>query len=370
MTTELIEKIIQRTIEIQQIPAPTFEEEKRAIFIHQQFEGEGLQDVSIDDVWNVYARLPGASSEKSLIVTAHLDTVFPMDTDLTVSREHGRVAGPGIGDNSAGLAALFGLLWRLKEEGTQLPGDLWIVANSGEEGLGDLKGMKKVVDRFGDTPLAYIILEGMVYGRIYHRGLGVRRYRITSKTAGGHSWVDYGTPSAIHELASIVTRLVAENLPVKPRTTMNIGKFNGGISVNSIASQASLDLDLRSESKTELNKIANKVEEIVHSSSRQGVDNSFEVIGDRKPGEVDKDHPLVEIAVKILENQDVNPELNIGSTDANVPLSRGIPAICIGLTNGGSGHTNNEFIFTDPIEKGINQIVEIVRGVFEVMQDQ
>jgi len=369
VSSALVERIIQRTIEIQQIPAPTFFEEKRAKFVREKFEEEGLEDVTTDDVWNVYACLPGEGRKPNLVVTAHLDTVFPLNTDLTVVKKPGRVIGPGIGDNSAGLAGLFGLLWGLRENNVQLLGDLWLVATTREEGLGDLQGMKKVVERFGKNPLAYIVLEGMVYGRIYHQGLGVRRYRITCHTPGGHSWVDYGIPSAIHELSSLVTKLVSLKLSINPRTTMNIGKFNGGISVNSIASEATLELDLRSENNLELKKIAATVENIVTKSSRMGVETSFEVIGERKPGELNAEHPLVLLAIDVLKQQDVNPELILGSTDANEPLSKGIPAICIGLTKGGNGHTNHEFIFTDPIGDGVSQVVEVVRGAFEVIDN-
>ncbi|MGD8458640.1 MAG: M20/M25/M40 family metallo-hydrolase [Anaerolineales bacterium] len=366
-TSSLKERVIKLAIEIQQIPAPTYHEEKRAIFIRDKFEEEGLVDISMDDIWNVYARLPGQISEQQLIVTAHLDTVFPIGTDLTIVRKSDRVAGPGIGDNSVGIAGLFGLIWSLQEDRIRLPGDVWLVANSGEEGLGDLNGMKKVVDRFRIKPLAYIVLEGMVYGRIYHRGLGVRRYRIKCITHGGHSWVDYGNPSAINELSILVIKLVSQKLPITPRTTLNIGKFNGGISINSIASDAAIELDLRSESNVELEKISKNVEALVSTFSRKGVETSFEVIGDRKTGEIDTEHPLVELASEILKNQGITPELNIGSTDANVPLSQGIPAICVGATNGGNGHTLDEYIYTEPISNGISQIVEIVKGVFAIM---
>lgn len=368
MSSEIIENVIQRIIEIQQIPAPTFHEQKRAKFIRQQFKAEGLKDVSIDELCNVYARLPGKNSETSLVISAHLDTVFPSDTDLKVTKKPGQIAGPGIGDNSSGLGGLFGLLWSLKREKTNLPGDLWLIANVGEEGLGNLQGMKRIVDRFGDKPLAYIVLEGLVYGRIFHQGLGVRRYRVTFRTPGGHSWVDYGAPSAIHELASFVTRLVSLKLPKKPRTTMNIGRFYGGISVNSIAPEASLDLDLRSGDQLQLDGLDEKVKKLIQSFNRPGVETTYALIGTREMGGLDVNHPLVDLAVRVLESQGKTPELNIGSTDANVPLSRGFPAICIGVTKGGHGHTKNEFIYTEPLVDGISQIVEVVRGAFEVLE--
>ncbi len=222
----------------------------------------------MDEVGNVYARLPGSGSSRPLVVSAHLDTVFPLSTDLHVTRRSSNpgaaptnveglalstVEGPGIGDNSLGVAGLFGLLWELNSSsaqiaGSTLPGDIWLVANVGEEGLGNLCGMRAVVDRFGDRPLAYLIVEGMALGQIYHRGLGVQRYRITVDTPGGHSWVDYGRPSAIHVLGEIIYRLSNLSLPRVPRTTLNIGTISGGTSINTIAAHAQLELDLRSVS--------------------------------------------------------------------------------------------------------------------------
>jgi tripeptide aminopeptidase len=273
----LIPRILNLAIAIQQIPAPTFHEAERAEFVRARFAEENLQDVEIDSVGNVYARLGSQSpvaKSQPLIVTAHLDTVFPLSVDLRCEREPERILAPGIGDNSLGVAGLLGLVWALRERGLILPGDLWLAANVCEEGLGDLRGMKSLVDRFGrcdeqsaersgpprtrtgTTPLAYIVVEGMALGQVYHRGLGVRRYRIAVRTSGGHSWIDYGQPSAIHELTALSTRLTALELPRTPRTTLNIGVISGGSSVNTIAAEAMLELDLRSESTATLEEVA------------------------------------------------------------------------------------------------------------------
>src|SRR5687767_9255743 len=245
---EIANRLIDLAIEIQQIPAPTFEEAKRASFVHGLFAQETLQDVSIDKTGNVYGRLPRPQGQKSaanpLIVSAHMDTVFPADTDLRVTRQPERIYGPGLGDNSLGVATLFGLKWMLCEQNISLGGDVWFVANVCEEGLGDLRGMKAVVDRFGAGVCAYLVIEGLALGHVYHRAVGVKRYRITARTSGGHSWSDYGRPSAVHELARLVVQLTSLALPSHPRTTMNVGKIAGGTSVNVIASEATLDLDL------------------------------------------------------------------------------------------------------------------------------
>jgi len=368
--TDLISRLLDLAIAIQQIPAPTFYEQKRAEFVRERFLEEGLADVEMDAVGNVYGCLKATRHSspvtRPLVVTAHLDTVFPQSVELTIRREPQRVTGPGIGDNAISLAGLLGLVWALRERGICLADDFWLVANVCEEGLGDLRGMKAVVNRFGATtngPRAYIVLEGMALGQVYHRALGVRRYQIAVKTAGGHSWVDYGRPSAVHELAALAARLAALRLPTAPRTTLNVGKISGGISVNTIAPEAALELDLRSEGAETLIEVARQVEALARGVERAGVAVEVQVVGERPAGEMPADHPLVRLAQECLRAQGIAPNLNIGSTDANAPLSRGIPAITIGLTTGSGAHTVHEYINVKPLEKGMEQLVRLVSGV-------
>jgi tripeptide aminopeptidase len=385
----ILQRLLELTVAIQQIPAPTFHEAQRAAFVLERFQAENLSDVAMDELGNVYARLPGSSGSRPLVVSAHLDTVFPLSTDLHVTHrvlktiEGGNpgqvrattpdtiqesslsvIEGPGIGDNSLGIAGLFGLLWGLD---SALPGDLWLVANVGEEGLGNLRGMYAVVERFGHRPVAYLVVEGIALGQIYHRALGVQRFRIAVDTAGGHSWVDYGRPSAIHILADIITRLTNLPLPRDPRTTINIGTISGGTSINTIAAHAQLELDLRSENISTLASLASRVEHLAQQLNRQDVRVSAQVIGQRPAGEIPADHPLVRLAVDVLEELGVPPHLNIGSTDANVPLSRGLPSICLGLTNGSGSHTIAEMIQVAPITAGLDQLVKVVKSIFQRM---
>ena len=368
MVSSLLNKVLDLAVEIQQIPAPTFKEGSRAAFLRERFLAEGLQDVALDEIGNVYARLPGLESSPPVIVSAHTDTVFPESTSLKVVRTAERITAAGIGDNSLGVAGLLGLLWNLREQNISLPGDLWLVGNVGEEGLGDLRGMRAVVDRFENRPLAYLVLEGMALGQIYHRGLGVRRYLIQVQTPGGHSWVNYGAPSAVHELARLATRLLDLSLPSEPRSSLNIGLIAGGLSVNTIAAQAQLELDLRSEDYYTLLGIVQKVEILVRKANRPSVNVSLKIIGDRPVGKIPADHPLVNLAYRILLEQGIEPCLNIGSTDANIPLSMGLPAICLGLTMGNSAHTNREYIQTRPLSKGLRQIVAVVKGAYRELR--
>lgn len=363
-------KLLELAIQIQQISAPTFAEGARGEFVRELFEKEKLKDVSIDSIGNVFARMPGKQKKaKPLIVSAHLDTVFPSSTNLQVKSEAGKVIAPGIGDNSLGVASLFGIVWSLKksfaEDGgkSMLKHDVWFVANVGEEGLGDLRGMREVVQRFKDNVIGYLILEGMALGYVYHRAIGVKRYRITTKTAGGHSWSDYGSPSAVHELANVITKLTSLRLPREPRTTMNIGTIHGGTGVNVLASEATCELDLRSENPKTLAKLVHQVEDILIHASRDGVKVSAEVIGERPAGEISAEHELVKLAVKCLEEQNLSATLTTGSTDANIPLSQNIPAVVLGITTGGGAHTVNEYIDTEPMEKGMASVVRFVEEV-------
>ncbi|MCI0556671.1 MAG: M20/M25/M40 family metallo-hydrolase [Anaerolineae bacterium] len=357
---ELIKRVIDLAIDIQQIPAPTFEEGKRAEFVCGMFISERLTDISVDELGNVFGRLKSKGRRKPLIVSAHMDTVFPRETNLDGRRAGGKVYGPGIGDNSIGVAALIGLNWMLREQNIHTGGDIWFVANVCEEGLGDLRGMKAVVDRFGADVHAYLVLEGLALGHIYHRAVGVKRYRVTARTSGGHSWSDYGKPSAVHELSKLVVGLASLDLPKEPRTTMNVGKISGGTSVNVIASEAKLDLDLRSEDEESLRELVDTAETLIQNANKPNVSVEAEVIGQRPPGEMSASHPLVMLAKDCLRKQGFDAGLISGSTDANVPLSRGYPAIVLGVTTGGSAHTTNEYINTAPVKQGMEQLVRFV----------
>jgi acetylornithine deacetylase/succinyl-diaminopimelate desuccinylase-like protein len=355
--------VLDLAIQIQQIPAPTFSEGQRGEFVRGLFLKENLKDVSVDLLGNVYGRLSGKQKKaKPLIISAHLDTVFPASVNLQVTRQLDaeKIIAPGIGDNSLGVAALFGILWALRERKIELKHDVWFVANVGEEGLGDLCGMRAVVERFDADVIGYLVLEGMALGHVYHRAIGVRRYRITAKTAGGHSWADYGKPSAVHELAALVTQLTSIRLPRQPRTTMNVGTFGGGTGINVLAAEAKCELDLRSEDPKTLLKLTYQVENLFKDADREGVRIIAEIIGERPAGEISAVHPLVQLALTCTREQGLEAILTIGSTDANIPLSRGIPAVVMGITTGGGAHTLNEYINIDPMGKGLDALVRFV----------
>jgi len=194
--------------------------------------------------------------------------------------------------------------------------------------------------------------------------VGVKRYRVTARTQGGHSWSDYGQPSAVLELSKLIVQLSAMKLPAKPRTTMNVGKISGGTSINVIPAEAWMELDLRSEGQDELVDLVAGVEKLIEAADRPGVRMEANVIGERPAGEMPAQHPLVKLAQRCLHEQKLDAMLTSGSTDANIPLSKGYPALVLGVSKGGGAHTKNEFIEVAPIENGMEQLLNFVEKVW------
>jgi tripeptide aminopeptidase len=197
-------------------------------------------------------------------------------------------------------------------------------------------------------------------GQVCHRGLGVLRFRVSAQTAGGHAWGNMGEPSAIHELASVISSLTTLPLPRKPRTSLNVGVIQGGTSVNTIASSACFEIDLRSEDHTTLTRLANRVKRVVKSRVRPGVSMKVKSIGSRPAGGIRPSHPLVKLTLDTLAELNVRANLDIGSTDANSALSKGFPAVCLGVSYGGNPHTINEYIEIDPVQIGLEQFLQLL----------
>lgn len=360
-----LEGILQEIISIQQIPAPTFAEEKRAAYIKGRFSSLGLLDVHQDQVKNVYARFPGSDPENRapVVISAHLDTVFLSETDLTNRRDGDLLYGPGIGDNSTGLAGLVILAESLIRHQLRPLADIWFVANAGEEGLGDLCGMRSVADRYGKDAV-YLVIEGGLFGQLTHQAVGVRRYRIQINTPGGHSWGGFGTKSAIHELARVIVAIDSLKVPEQPKTTYNVGKIEGGLSINSIASSASLWLDLRSEDTAQLNRLVEKVNGIIrnlnhhYEANGNHVHVTIEPVGNRPAGSIDRRSPVIVWAETALRHVGCeHVRYIISSTDANIPLSRGYEAVCLGLTRSGNSHRMDEYIEISHLPAGLGQLL-------------
>lgn len=371
---QIIPSLISEALAIQAVPAPTFEESRRADFVLARLKNIGLADVSLDKAGNVWARTPGRKPElPGLMVSAHLDTVFAADTDLTSrhDRPNGRIYAPGLGDNSLGLAAMLALARQMGERAIIPQSDIWWVATVGEEGLGDLRGMRQACSHLNGRLGAVIVLEGLGLGRVYNAGLGVRRIKIEVHGPGGHSWLHSERPSAIHQLIAIGAALMAKVQPSDtPKSTFNIGLIDGGDSINSRASRASLSIDLRSEDAGLLAAMERSaMVAITHTPCHPALTVSTRVIGDRPFGRLRPDHPLIATALAVLDELRWDATtLDIGSTDANIPLSQGIPAVCIGLTTGSNAHTLDENVETQPLPLGMRQLTLLTLAATDQME--
>ena len=363
---ETVPQIVDQAIAIQQIPAPTFAEAERAAYIERRFTQLGLVEVAQDELHNVYGRFPGTSSDKHppVIISAHSDTVFPAGTDLTVRREGNLIYGPGIGDNSMGVAGLLALIEALHAHELRPLADLWFVANVGEEGLGNLCGMWAVVQQFGGEAI-YLVIEGGLYGQISHQAIGVQRYEITIRASGGHSWGNFGQPSAIHELGRLITAIDKLQVPKRPKTTYNVGIIEGGTSINTIAQSAKMLLDLRSEEPQRLAILVAEVEKLVairHNPPQISVEMTQ--IGNRPAGQLSRETPLVQQAIAALKHVGCSQISYIASsTDANVPLSQGYTAVCIGLTESTHAHRLDEYMDSTHLAAGMQQLLLLTLSV-------
>lgn len=332
-------------VRICEVPAPPFKESARGDLLRRTFQGLGLQNVRVDRAGNVLGDRPGQAPRPRLVLAAHLDTVFPEDTRVGVSRSGAILRAPGIGDNCRGLAVLVAVIRSLASAGVRTPGSITFVANVGEEGLGDLRGMKTL---FADTLKGqvdrFVSIDGAGF-YVTHVAVGSHRYRFTFKGPGGHSFGAFGLPNPANALGRAVARIADLQVPSLPRTTFNVGRIGGGTSVNAIPADAWMEVDLRSSDPAALAALDAKIQAAVDAgaadenrrwpgAARITVDKAL--VGDRPAGSLPANAPIVETvrqAGQALLGFSI--PLSEGSTDANLPLSLRIPAVAIG--GGGAG---------------------------------
>lgn len=353
----LVEETVELTLALTAIPAPTFEEQARAEFFGAHLQSTGLSDVTIDDLSNVVARVPGRNRNGSLILAGHIDTVFPIDTPIEAERKGDRLFGPGIGDNCLGAAAVAMVPELLKRVGVEPALDLVLTGNVGEEGLGDLRGVRRVMED-NDDYRGLIAVEGHNLGRVTHMAVGSRRIQVQVDGPGGHSWGDFGRPNAIHVASEIIASLAKIPTPAAPKTTLSTGMISGGISINTIPPTVKFLVDMRSVDHTSLMSTYGAVEKIL-GKSRQGVEVTWELIGDRPAGAVPFNSPIVNHALDTLRDLGISPIADASSTDANIAISNGMPAVCIGLTSGANAHRPDEYIDIPPIAVGLAQLASL-----------
>jgi tripeptide aminopeptidase len=375
--------ILDWQIDLVAIPAPPFGEQARTQWLRARFAEAGLDQVYADEIGNVYGFLPtphlsAESSGPVVVLSAHLDTVFPAETLLrpVVAQIDGaaRIEAPGACDNAAGVVGMMAIAHALIESKAQLPAPLIFVGNVGEEGEGDLRGVRHL---YKHNPLAgriaaHIVLDGAGADSAVTQALGSRRFQVTVSGPGGHSFTDAGTPNPISALATALAVLAQTQLPEDPRTTLNIGTIHGGTSVNSIPETAQASIDFRSTRADQLVRLEvalhRAVEDAVEQCNAQVKTPalrshgllSFTItrIGDRPAAQLPVDSPLIETLRAVDRHLGLRTDLRLGSTDANIPLSLGIPALSLGAGgDGGGAHTQAEWYSTKDRELGLRRVL-------------
>lgn len=343
-------------IRLCEIPAPPFQEQMRGAHVAARFAELGLADVHTDDIGNVIGLYRGATATPLLVVSAHLDTVFPVATVVTVRRVGTRLCAPGIGDNCAGLAAMIAMIEALNAGQFQLHGSIAFVATVGEEGEGNLRGARHLftAGTLAGRITEFISFDGPGTDFITHQALGSRRYRVTLTGPGGHSWSDFGVVNPVYALARAAAKLADYRAPHEPRTTYNIGRIEGGDSVNVIPEVARMEVDLRSVDEAQLSRLeeyflseisqAVRTENTLRAASGHSLRSDIQLIGHRPSGAIPTRARLVQCAIAASRAVGLQPLLNCASTDANIPISLGIPAITIGAGGrGGDAHRLTEW---------------------------
>ncbi|AGX04961.1 MULTISPECIES: M20/M25/M40 family metallo-hydrolase [Bacillus] len=333
--------------ELTSIPAPTFEEGERGEYYRRRLEELGIEDISKDDAGNIFGLRKGTGNGPRIAVCAHLDTVFPAGTDTVPKVKDGKIYAPGIADDGRGLAAVLTLIRAFNETGIETEGDILFGATVGEEGLGDLNGVKALFGQDHGID-GFISIEPGSPERITYLAAGSKRYEITYKGSGGHSFGDFGTPSAIHAAGKAIAGIADLKVPEDPKTTFNVGIVSGGTSVNTIAAEARLIIDLRSVSADELARVESEALSIIKEAAGgadSGITVEIKQVGDRPAGSQDMESAIVQTAAEASRQLGFIPSFEkASSTDSNVPIALGIPAVTLGGGGSFGGiHTLEEY---------------------------
>lgn len=347
------ERTLQELLEMCQIPAPSYMEKEKADYVLHKFQEIGLGDVHMDEIRNVFGTIKGSGDGPRLMLAAHTDTVFPIETDLTVKKEGNRYCCPGINDDTRAVAELFTIARAMKETGLSGEGDIVFCANVCEEGLGDLKGVKHIFES-SEHYDGFVSIDNPCTGGIICTATGSIRYKVTFRGCGGHSFSDFGLPNPIHALGRAIGKIAEFHVPDLPKTTFNVGVIEGGTSVNTIAAEASLLVDIRSDSEAELERLSEELQEAVKGAAaaenarwkrEEKVSVEVRTIGRRPAGTQSQDCKIVRAAWDAACALGIKPELrDESSTDANIPISMGIPAIAVGRGGKEGGiHTVHEW---------------------------
>ena len=369
------DRFVRELIQITEVPAPPFKEEKRARVFADLLKQSGLTDVQTDSEGNVIGLRKGTGNGPMIAIAAHLDTVFPEGTNVKVRREGTRLFAPGVGDDTRALAVLLEIVRAMDAARIQTASDILFIGNVGEEGEGDLRGVKYLFQKgpYKDKIKMFVSLDPFGTGNdVTIGGVGSKRFRVVFRGPGGHSFGSFGLVNPAYALGNAIAKLSKMQVPSNPKTTFNVGVIGGGTSVNSIPFESWMDVDIRSEQREELNKTIDTFSRLMReaadeenharSTSQGRVEVEVKLIGDRPFGQVAMNSSIVQTASAVIQAFGLNPTFGTSSTDSNVPMSMGIPAITLESGgNGGRNHTLDEWI---DVDKGQSvRGIEIAMGI-------
>jgi|TARA_B100002003_G_C14066673_1_gene513298 acetylornithine deacetylase/succinyl-diaminopimelate desuccinylase-like protein len=364
---EYIEKFYNQFMEdmkkLALVPSPPFKEEKRVLYFKKLVEDIGYQNIHIDKEGNLVITLKG-SSDNLIIFSAHADTVFPEGTPLEIKEEKGIIYCPGICDNATGDTAMLYLMKYIKENNITPKHTMVFLYNVGEEGLGNLRGMKYYFDNVDKTKVkAHIVIEGHKLGRLTTTVVGSHRCNITIIGEGGHSWREFGKPNAIIEATKIIKKISNINYPSDPKTSFNIGTIQGGTSVNAIPQKAEFSVEVRSIDGQILKQKIKEIEEIISQVTSVKVESK--ILGDRPGGNMENEQ-LKTIITSVHKELDIPTIDDVGSTDSNYPISLGLPSLTIAIADGKKTHSTDEYLLTEKIRLGLHQLFRIFEEVDKI----
>lgn len=352
------EILLANLVMIGEIPAPSFGEQEKIEFLLNRFTESALSDSSIDDCGNGVGVLEGTEGEQAILINAHADTVFSKKTDHTMQVLGNSIIGPGVADNSLGLAVLATLPYLFEQLDIKFKNDLIFLGGVRSLGRGDLEGIRFFLDNNTFDIRSAFCIEGVELGRLSHTSIGMLRGEITCRVPEKYDWSRFGDASAILTLNEVINKINDMRLPKRPRTSVVMGSVHGGSSFNTIAKEATLGFEVRSESEEVVNEVGKTIEDIVMEvSSKTGDDVDLDIFARRRPGGIPFAHPLNACAREIMESLDIEPRLAPSTSELAALIDKNIPALTLGITTGDHIHKNNETIEIEPIFDGLTQLI-------------
>ncbi len=356
--------LLGNLVRLGEVPSPTFRERRRAELLQQIFTECGLQNCSIDEMSNAMAVMPGTEGGENILVTAHSDTDFTEETDHNITLHTDRVVGPGVADNSLGLAVLASLPELVECLGETFRNNIILMSDSRSLGRGDLGGMRFFIENNRLPLKAAVCMEGAELGRLSFGCIGVLRAEVNCSVPDEYDWTKFGAASAIVSLNEVISRILEIPTPTRPRTNVMLERVEGGESLTTVATEAHLQFEVRSDSLETIESVSNQIDSIIAEiDSREGGDVTWKVIARRRPNSLAFTHPLVNNTKLILETLGVEPRMTPSTAELSVLLDHNMPAVTLGLTNVERLHQTDETVYIDPMFTGIAQLIGLLRAI-------